>query len=129
MNTAYGSCSGSPGTPVFTNIVVNGAKSINSVSGAYTEIHGVSSSNLGQVRIDTRMTILFGFAFPGYFLDVGKPEVGPPNRLADAGTAGVTASGQLNTSHPPALCRYPKLERAGRNASTDGERASRNPCS
>ena len=46
MNTAYGSCSGSPGTPVFTNIVVNGAKSINSVSGAYTEIHGVSSSNL-----------------------------------------------------------------------------------
>jgi polygalacturonase len=46
MNTAYGSCSGTAGTPVFTNIVVNGALSTKSVSGAYTEIHGVSSSNL-----------------------------------------------------------------------------------
>ncbi len=46
FDTAYGSCSGTAGTPVFTNIVVNGAKSVSSVSGAYTRIRGVSSSNL-----------------------------------------------------------------------------------
>jgi polygalacturonase len=46
FDTAYGSCSGTAGTPVFTNIVVNGAKSVSSVSGAYTRIRGVSTSNL-----------------------------------------------------------------------------------
>ncbi len=46
FDTAYGSCSGTAGTPVYTNIVVNGAKSVSSVSGAYTRIRGVSSTNL-----------------------------------------------------------------------------------
>jgi len=43
LNTAYGACSGTPGTPVFTDIVVNGVVSQNSVSGAYTLINGVNS--------------------------------------------------------------------------------------
>ncbi len=46
FDTMYGSCSGSSGTPVFPNIVVNGAKSVSSVSGAYTRIRGFSSSDL-----------------------------------------------------------------------------------
>jgi polygalacturonase len=46
FDTDYGSCSGTKGAPVYTNIVVNGAKSVSSVSGAYTRIRGQSSSNL-----------------------------------------------------------------------------------
>jgi polygalacturonase len=46
FDTNYGSCSGTKGAPVYTNIVVNGAKSVSSVSGAYTRIRGQSSSNL-----------------------------------------------------------------------------------
>jgi polygalacturonase len=46
FDTAYGSCSGTAGAPVYTDIVVNGAKSVSSVSGAYTRIRGVSTSNL-----------------------------------------------------------------------------------
>jgi polygalacturonase len=44
MNTDYGSCSGNSGIPVLSDIVVNGVFSQDSVSGAYTEIHGYSSS-------------------------------------------------------------------------------------
>lgn len=43
MNTNYNSCS-TGGSPVLENIVVDGALSTDSVSGAYTEIHGQSSS-------------------------------------------------------------------------------------
>jgi polygalacturonase len=46
LNTAYGSCSGNTGIPVFSDIVINGVKSTSSVSGAYSEIHGYSSSYL-----------------------------------------------------------------------------------
>ena len=46
FDTDYGSCSGTAGAPVYTDIVVNGAKSVSSVSGAYTRIRGVSTSNL-----------------------------------------------------------------------------------
>jgi polygalacturonase len=46
LDTMYGSCSGTNGTPVFTNIVVNGVLSQNSVSGAYTRIRGLDSSHL-----------------------------------------------------------------------------------
>jgi polygalacturonase len=46
FDTMYGSCSGTAGNPVYTNVVVNGAKSVSSVSGAYTRIRGLSSSSL-----------------------------------------------------------------------------------
>ncbi len=46
LDTMYGSCSGTEGTPVFMNIVVNGVLSTKSVSGAYTRIRGLDSSHL-----------------------------------------------------------------------------------
>ena len=51
VNSEYGSCSGTAGTPQFQDIVVNGVVSTNSVSGAYEEIAGYSSSNLAQVYL------------------------------------------------------------------------------
>jgi polygalacturonase len=46
LDTEYGSCSGTAGTPVFQDIVINGVLSTSSVSGAYTRIRGLSSSNV-----------------------------------------------------------------------------------
>jgi polygalacturonase len=45
LNTAYGSCSGTAGTPVFTDIVVNGVVAQSSITGAYTLIDGNSAVN------------------------------------------------------------------------------------
>jgi polygalacturonase len=44
LNTSYGSCSGTPGIPQFTDIVINGARSIDSVSGAYESFTGYNAS-------------------------------------------------------------------------------------
>ncbi len=54
----YGSCSGTKGTPQFENIIVNGVLSENSVSGAYEEFQGYSSSYradvyLANVKLDS----------------------------------------------------------------------------
>src|SRR5215468_3869861 len=46
LDTMYGSCSGTNGTPLFQNIVINGVLSTNSVSSAYTRIRGLDSSHL-----------------------------------------------------------------------------------
>jgi polygalacturonase len=46
MNTNYNSCS-TGGSPVLSDIVIDGVLSTKSVSGAYTEIHGQSSSLVG----------------------------------------------------------------------------------
>src|SRR5580658_3451119 len=51
VNAEYGSCSGNAGTPQFKNIIVDGAKSENSVSGAYEELAGYNSSNLAQIYL------------------------------------------------------------------------------
>jgi polygalacturonase len=51
VNAEYGSCSGTAGTPQFKNIIVDGAKSENSVSGAYEELAGYNSSNLAQIYL------------------------------------------------------------------------------
>jgi len=51
MNAAYGSCSGTSGTPKFQEIIVNGVKSENSVSGAYETFAGYNSSNIGQIYV------------------------------------------------------------------------------
>ncbi len=50
-NAAYGSCSGTSGTPQFQDIVINGVLSKSSVSGAYEELAGYNSSNLAQLYI------------------------------------------------------------------------------
>jgi len=51
LNAEYGSCSGTSGTPKFENIIVNGALSKNSVSGAYETLAGYNSSNIAQIYI------------------------------------------------------------------------------
>jgi len=51
VNAYYGSCSGTAGTPQFQDIIINGVKSTESVSGAYTEIYGYNTSNLAQVYL------------------------------------------------------------------------------
>lgn len=51
VNANYGSCSGTSGTPQFENIIVNGALSENSVSGAYEELAGYNSSNIAQIYL------------------------------------------------------------------------------
>jgi len=51
VNAAYGSCSGTAGTPQFKNIVVEGVLSKNSVSSAYETLAGYNSSNLAQVYL------------------------------------------------------------------------------
>jgi polygalacturonase len=51
VNAYYGSCSGTKGTPQFEDIIVNGVKSENSVSGAYETFAGYSSSYLAQVYL------------------------------------------------------------------------------
>jgi len=57
FNTNYGSCSGTPGIPVYQDIVVDGLASINSVAGAYSEFEGFSAANplelyLAHVHLD-----------------------------------------------------------------------------
>jgi polygalacturonase len=45
LDTAYGSCSGNPGVPVFSDIVVNGVKSVNSdTKNAYSRFRGYSAN-------------------------------------------------------------------------------------
>jgi polygalacturonase len=51
VNAAYGSCSGTEGTPKFQDILVNGVLSEASISGAYETIAGYNSSNLAQVYL------------------------------------------------------------------------------
>jgi polygalacturonase len=51
VNAAYGSCSGTKGTPEFQDILINGVKSEASISGAYETFAGYNSSNLAQVYL------------------------------------------------------------------------------
>jgi polygalacturonase len=51
VNANYGSCSGTEGNPQFQEIIVNGVKSENSVSGAYETFAGYSSSYIGQIYL------------------------------------------------------------------------------
>jgi polygalacturonase len=45
----YGACSGTPGTPQFKDIVINGVNAINSQSGAYSRIQGYDTDHLAQI--------------------------------------------------------------------------------
>lgn len=45
FNTNYGSCSGTPGIPVYQDIVVDGVYAYNSQSGAYSEFDGYSAAD------------------------------------------------------------------------------------
>jgi polygalacturonase len=44
FNTSYGSCTGTMGTPYFTDIVVDGVYGTDSASGAYSEFEGYSAA-------------------------------------------------------------------------------------
>ena len=45
----YGTCSGTPGTPQFKDIVIDGVNAINSQSGAYSRIQGYDADHLAQL--------------------------------------------------------------------------------
>lgn len=45
----YGACSGTPGTPQFKDIVIDGVNAINSQSGAYSRIQGYDTDHLAQI--------------------------------------------------------------------------------
>lgn len=45
LNTEYGSCSGITGIPMYSDIVIDGVRSTNSVAGAYSRILGYDSNN------------------------------------------------------------------------------------
>ncbi len=72
VNAYYGSCSGTAGTPQFQNIIVNGVKSTNSVSGAYETFAGYNSSNLAQIylgNIDLDSNTQDGDEYADIYLD------------------------------------------------------------
>jgi polygalacturonase len=52
LDTNYGSCSGTAGTPWFTNIVINGVYSASSPSGPSSEIQGYNASNIMTVWLE-----------------------------------------------------------------------------
>ncbi len=86
VNANYGSCSGKSGTPQFKNIIVNGAKSENSVSGAYEELAGYSSSYLAQIYL------------ANIDLDVTK-QSGDENATVYLDNSNITPSGSNVTTH------------------------------
>lgn len=45
LNTHYGTCSGTPGIPQFTDVIINGVRSFDSVSGAYESFTGYGPLN------------------------------------------------------------------------------------
>lgn len=49
VNAFYGTCSGTPGTPQFKDIVINGVNAINSQSGAYSRIEGFDTDHLAEL--------------------------------------------------------------------------------
>ncbi len=72
VNAYYGSCSGTSGTPQFQDIVIDGVKSTNSVSGAYETLAGYSSSYLAQLyiaNIDLDSNTQSGDEYANVFLD------------------------------------------------------------
>ncbi len=70
FNTAYGSCSGNKGIPVYRDIVVDGVYATNSQSGAYSEFEGYSATNplelyLAHVYLDVNNQQMSQFANVG----------------------------------------------------------------
>jgi polygalacturonase len=72
VNAAYGSCSGTTGTPQFQDILINGVVSKNSISGAYSEFFGYSSGYLAQVylaNVSLDVTTQSGDEYATVYLD------------------------------------------------------------
>jgi polygalacturonase len=82
VNAFYGSCKGTPGTPQFKNIVVNGVLAQSSQAGAYSRIEGFSASNpvqlyLANVNLDA--TAQSGDQNATVFLDNSNMTPSGPN--------------------------------------------------
>ena len=52
FNSHYGTCSGNPGTPYYTDIVVNGVKAVSSQSGAYSTFNGYDSGHVQGITLE-----------------------------------------------------------------------------
>jgi polygalacturonase len=95
LNTKYGSCSGTSGTPVFEDIVINGIYSTSSLSGAYAKIAGYSSSypiNAYLAHISLDVTTQSGDQYANVALD--------DSNITPSGTGVTTSSFTLSGSVP-----------------------------
>jgi polygalacturonase len=95
VNAYYGSCSGTSGTPVFENILVNGVKSEASISGAYSTFYGYSSSELAQVYlayVDLDVTTQSSDEYAKVYLD--------NSNITPSGTDVTTSSFSISGSVP-----------------------------
>jgi polygalacturonase len=95
VNAAYGSCSGTSGTPKFQDILINGVLSEASISGAYETIAGYNSSNLAQVylaNVDLDVTKQSGDENATVFLD--------NSNITPSGTDVTTSSFSISGSVP-----------------------------
>ena len=95
VNAAYGSCSGTSGTPKFQDILVNGVLSEASISGAYETFAGYNSSNLAQVylaNVDLDVTKQSGDENATVFLD--------NSNITPSGTDVTTSSFSISGSVP-----------------------------
>lgn len=95
FNTNYGSCSGTPGIPVYQDIVVDGVTATNSQSGAYSEFEGYNAANplelyLANVTLDITNQENSQYAIVG--LD--------NSNIAPAGTGVSTFNFQLRPQDP-----------------------------
>jgi polygalacturonase len=82
INAYYGSCSGTPGTPQFKNIVINGVSASNSQSGAYSEIAGYDADNPAQLflaNVDLDSTAQSGDENAVVYLDNSNVAPSGPN--------------------------------------------------
>lgn len=95
LDTEYGSCSGTAGTPVFQDIVINGVLSTSSVSGAYTRIRGLNASDainayLAHISLDS--TTQSSDQFAGVLLNASN--------ITPTGTGVTTSSFSISGSVP-----------------------------
>ena len=96
FNTSFGSCSGTKGTPQYTDIVVNGVLTKSSQSGAFSEFDGFSSSaplglTLENVDLDVTAEKTTQNATIGLFNSNIKPSG------SNVSTFTVTGSGSVPT--------------------------------
>jgi polygalacturonase len=94
FNTSFGSCSGTAGTPQYTDIVVNGVLATKSQSGAFSEFDGFSSSaalgvTLENVDLDVTAEKTTENASVGLFNSNIKPSGSNVSTFTVAGSGSV----------------------------------------
>ncbi|HEV7138539.1 MAG TPA: hypothetical protein VGN43_18025, partial [Steroidobacteraceae bacterium] len=82
VNAYYGSCSGTPGTPQFKDIIVNGVSATSSQPGAYSRIEGYDADHLAELflaNVSLDATAQSGDQNASVYLDNSNVTPGGPN--------------------------------------------------